>query len=142
MLRKLALKKKSLNKSNLKDLNNFAHLGNFSKKLKTFKSDYENLERFIDDFEKYLETQIETPSLKLSTQDRIFEGIVNRLDILSDFKKIVIRIYLESQKNPKGLEAIIKRKTGQPINILLRLLPLGPDRVGREYVYPDFLCLV
>ena len=108
MLRKLALKNKSLNKSNLKDLNNFAHLGNFSKKLKTFKSDYENLERFIDDFEKYLETQIETPSLKLNTQDRIFEGIVNRLDILSDFKKIVIRIYLESQKNPKLLITLNK----------------------------------
>ena len=108
MLRKLALKNKSLNKSNLKNLNNFAHLGNFSKKLKTFKSDYENLERFIDDFEKYLETQIETPSLKLNTQDRIFEGIVNRLDILSDFKKIVIRIYLESQKNPKLLITLNK----------------------------------
>ena len=108
MLRKLALKNKSLNKSNLKDLNNFAHLGNFSKKLKTFKSDYENLESFIDDFEKYLETQIETPSLKLNSQDRIFEGIVNRLDILSDFKKIVIRIYLESQKNPKLLITLNK----------------------------------
>ena len=108
MLRKLALKSKSLNKSNLKNLNNFAHLGNFSKKLKTFKSDYENLERFIDDFEKYLETQIETPSLKLNTQDKIFEGIVNRLDVLSDFKKIVIRIYLESQKNPKLLITLNK----------------------------------
>ena len=103
MLRKLALKKKLLNNSGLKDLNNFAHLGNFPKKLKTFNSDYENLERFIDDFEKYVETQIETPSLKLNTQDRIFEGIVNRLDALSDFKKIVNRIYLESQKNPKLL---------------------------------------
>ena len=108
MLRKLALKNKFLNKSNLKDLNNFAHLGNFSKKLKTFNTDYENLEMFIDDFEKYLETQIETPSLKLNTQDRIFEGIVNRLDILSDFKKIVIRIYLESQKNPKLLITLNK----------------------------------
>ena len=108
MLRKLALKDKVLNKSNLKDLNNFAHLGNFSKKLKTFKTDYENLEIFIDDFEKYLETQIETPSLKLNTQDKIFEGIVNRLDVLSDFKKIVIRIYLESQKNPKLLITLNK----------------------------------
>ena len=108
MLRKLALKNKSLNKSKLKNLNNFAHLGNFSKKLKTFKTDYENLERFIDDFEKYLETQIETPSLKLNTQDKIFEGIVNRLDVLSDFKKIVIRIYLESQKNPKLLITLNK----------------------------------
>ena len=101
MLRKLVLKNKALNKSNLKDINKFAHLGNFQKKLKTFKSDYENFERFIDDFEKYLETQIETPSLRLNSQDRIFEGIVNRLDVLSDFKKIAIRIYLESQKNPK-----------------------------------------
>lgn len=103
MLRKLALKNKVLNKSNLKDLNNFAHLGNFSKKLKSFNSDYINLERFIEDFEKYLETQIDAPSIKLNTQDRIFEGIVNRLDVLSNFKKIVIRIYLESQKNPKLL---------------------------------------
>ena len=82
MLRKLALKKKVLNKSNLKDLNNFAHLGNFQKKLKTFNPGYKNLEGFINDFEKYIETQIETPSLKLNLQDRIFEGIVNRLDIL------------------------------------------------------------
>ena len=103
MLRKLALKKKALNKSNLKDLNNFAHLGNFPKKLKTFNSNYENFESFLEDFEKYLENQIEVPSSKLNSQDRIFEGIVNRLDVLSDFKKIVIRIYLESQKNPRLL---------------------------------------
>ena len=108
MLRKLALKNKSLNKSSLKALNNFAHLGNFSKKLKTLNLDYENFERFIDDFEKYVETQIETPSLKLNSQDRIFEGIVNRLDVLSDYKKIVIRIYLESQKNPRLLIVLNK----------------------------------
>ena len=101
MLRILVLKNKALNKSNLKDLNNFAHLGSFQKKLKTLNSNYENIESFLVDFEKYLETQIETPSSNLNSQDRIFEGIVNRLDVLSDFKKIVIRIYLESQKNPK-----------------------------------------
>jgi len=77
VLRKLALKNKALNKSNLINLNNSAHLGNFPKKLKTLNSDYENLELFIDDFEKYLETQIETPSLRLNSQDKIFEGIVN-----------------------------------------------------------------
>ena len=108
MLRKLVLKNKALNKSNLKDLNNFAHLGNFSKKLKTFNSNYENFERFLEDFEKYLETQIELPSLKLNSQDKIFEGIVNRLDVLSNFKKIVIRTYLESQKNPKLLITLNK----------------------------------
>ena len=108
MLRKLVLKKKVLNKYNLKDLNNFAHSGNFKKKLKIFNSNYENFENFIDDFEKYLETQIETPSLGLNSQDVIFEGIVNRFDVLSDFKKIVIRIYLESQKNPKLLISLNK----------------------------------
>ena len=103
MLRKLVLKNKALNKSNLKDLNNFAHLGNFSKKLKNYNSNYENFESFMEDFEKYIETQIETPSSNLNSKDRIFEGIVNRLDVLCDFKKIAIRIYLESQKNPKLL---------------------------------------
>ena len=103
MLRKLVLKNKALNKSNLKDLNNFAHLGNFSIKLKNYNSNYENFESFMEDFEKYIETQTETPSSNLNSQDRIFEGIVNRLDVLCDFKKIAIRIYLESQKNPKLL---------------------------------------
>ena len=108
MLRKLVLKNKAINKSNLKDLNNFAHLGNFPKKLKTFNSNYENFESFLEDFEKYIETQIETPSSKLNSQDSIFEGIINRLDVLSEFKKIVIRIYLESQKNPKLLITLNK----------------------------------
>ena len=108
MLRKSALKNKILNKSNLKALNNSAHLGNFTNKLRAYNSDYKNLEMFIDDFEKYLETQIDTPSLKLNSQDKIFEGIVTRLDVLSDFKKIVIRIYLESQKNPNLLITLNK----------------------------------
>ena len=66
MLRKLALKNKLLNKSNLKDIDNFAHLGNFQKKLKTFKSDYDNLEIFIDDFEKYIELRIIIPKKRAS----------------------------------------------------------------------------
>ena len=32
-----------------------------------------------------------------------------------------------------------QRKTGQPVNILLRLLPFGPDRIGRSNVHPAFL---
>ena len=129
MLRKLALKNRVLNKPNLKVLNNFAHLGNFQKKLRTFNPDYENLERFIDDFEKYLETQIEVPSLKLNSQDRIFEGIVNRLDILSDFKKIVIRIYLESQKNPKLL-IILNKYIYKYFNGFLK----SPISLGTSYL--------
>ena len=133
MLRKLALKNKTLNKSNLKDLNNFAHLGNFPKKLKTFNPIYENLERFINDFEKFIETQIETPSLKLNSQDRIFEGIVNRLDVLSDFKKIAIRIYLESQKNPKLLITLNKYIHKYFSNFLKSPISLGTSYL--IYIY-------
>ena len=35
--------------------------------------------------------------------------------------------------------AVNQRKTGRPVNILLRLLPLGPDRIGRSNVQPAFL---
>jgi len=102
------LKSKFINNNNLKDLNNFAHSDKFLKKLKSFKSDYENFEIFLDDFEKYIETQIDTPSLKLNSQDKIFEGIINRLDVLSYYKKIAIRVYLETQKNPKLLITLNK----------------------------------
>lgn len=102
------MKSKVINNNNLKDLNNFAHSDKFLKKLKSFKSDYENFEIFLDDFEKYIETQIDTPSLKLNSQDKIFEGIINRLDVLSYYKKIAIRVYLETQKNPKLLITLNK----------------------------------
>jgi hypothetical protein len=102
------LKSKVINNNNLKDLNNFAHSVKFLKKLKSFNSDYENFEIFLDDFEKYIETQIDTPSLKLNSQDKIFEGIINRLDVLSYYKKIAIRVYLETQKNPKLLITLNK----------------------------------
>ena len=102
------MKSKVINNNNLKDLNNFAHSVKFLKKLKSFNSDYENFEIFLDDFEKYIETQIDTPSLKLNSQDKIFEGIINRLDVLSYYKKIAIRVYLETQKNPKLLITLNK----------------------------------
>ena len=34
-----------------------------------------------------------------------------------------------------------QRKTGQPVSILLRLLPFGPDRIGRSNVHPAFLSI-
>ena len=102
------MKSKVINNNNLKDLNNFAHSDKFLKKLKSLNSDYENFEIFLDDFEKYIETQIDTPSLKLNSQDKIFEGIINRLDVLSHYKKIAIRVYLETQKNPKLLITLNK----------------------------------
>ena len=102
------MKSKVINNNNLKDLNNFAYSDKFLKKLKSFNSDYENFEIFLDDFEKYIETQIDTPSIKLNSQDKIFEGIINRLDVLSYYKKIAIRVYLETQKNPKLLITLNK----------------------------------
>ena len=94
-------KKQNLNKLNLKKLNNIAHLNNFSSKIKSINSEYRDFNIFIKDFEHFISTELKTPSNDLSLQDKIFEGIVNRLDLLNNYKNITLRIYLESQKKPK-----------------------------------------
>ena len=71
-----------------------AHLKSFHSKIKSICSDYQDLNIFIS-------TELKVPSKDLSTQDKIFEGIINRLDFLNDYKNITLRIYLESQKKPK-----------------------------------------
>ena len=78
-----------------------AHLKSFPSKIKSISSDYQDLNIFIKDFENFISTELKVPSKDLSTQDKIFEGIINRLDFLNDYKNITLRIYLESQKNPK-----------------------------------------
>ena len=90
-----------LNKTNLKKLNSMAHLKSFSSKIKSISSDYRDLNIFIKDFENFISIELKVPSKDLSTQDKIFEGIINRLDFLNDYKNITLRIYLESQKKPK-----------------------------------------
>ena len=77
-----------------------AHLKNFPSKIKSISSDYQDLNIFIKDFENFISTELKVPSKDLSTQDKIFEGIINRLDFLNDYKNITLRIYLESQKKP------------------------------------------
>ena len=94
-------KKQNLNKTNLKKLNSMAHLKSFPSKIKSISSDYQDLNIFIKDFENFISTELKVPSKDLSTQDKIFEGIINRLDFLNDYKNITLRIYLESQKKPK-----------------------------------------
>ena len=94
-------KTQNLNKTNLKKLNSTAHLKNFPSKIKSISSDYQDLNIFIKDFENFISTELKVPSKDLSTQDKIFEGIINRLDFLNDYKNITLRIYLESQKKPK-----------------------------------------
>ena len=101
MLRKLVLKNKDLNKTFLKKLNDIAHLNSFSKKLTSFDKKYKNFGLFITDYQNYLLENMEHPPRNLSVKDKIFEGIIYRLDALSDYKNITLKIYLESQKNPK-----------------------------------------
>ena len=90
-----------LNKINLKKFNEIAHLQNFYQKIKYFNSEYEDFDNFIKDFEHFISTKLKIPSNDLSSEDKIFEGIINRLDFLNNYKNIVLRIYLESQKKPK-----------------------------------------
>ena len=85
-----------------------AHLKSFSSKIKSISSDYQDLNIFIKDFENFIATELKIPSKDLSTQDKIFEGIINRLDFLNDYKNITLRIYLESQKKPKYFLSLSK----------------------------------
>ena len=97
------MKKKAqkLNKTNLKKLNNIAHLKSFHTKIKSVNSEYDDFNIFIKDFEYFISTELKPPANDLSSEDKIFEGIISRLDSLSDYKNITVKIYLESQKNPK-----------------------------------------
>ena len=91
----------NLNKSNLKKLNNVAHLKSFPSKIKSVNSVYQDFNIFIRDFEYFISTELKAPPKELSLQDKIFEGIINRLDFLNNYKNITLRIYLEAQKKPK-----------------------------------------
>jgi len=94
-------KTQNLNKTNLKKLNKIAHLKSFPSRIKSISSEYQDLNIFIKDFEKFISTELKIPANELSLQDKIFEGIINRLDFLNDYKNLTLRIYLESQKKPK-----------------------------------------
>ena len=102
------MKKKDLNKTFLKQINDIAHSKSLFTKLKKFNRQYSNFGEFINDFEVYLSDKIEPPPKNLSSQDQIFEAIILRLDTLSDYKNLAIKIYLETQKNPKYLPIINK----------------------------------
>ena len=94
-------KTQNLNKTNLKKLNTIAHLKSFPSKIRLINSEYQDFNIFVKDFENFVSTELKIPSKDLSLQDKIFEGIINRLDFLNDYKNITLRIYLESQKKPK-----------------------------------------
>ena len=127
------LKKKVLNKVFLSQINKIAHSSKLFTQLKKFNKDYSNFDIFIDDFEIFLANKIDIPSKDLSSQDRIFEGIILRLDYLLEYKNLVIKIYLESQKNPKYFLTINKYLTKYFKNYLKS--PLEYTTAYAIYVY-------
>lgn len=127
------MKKKVLNKVFLRQINKIAHSSKLFTQLKKFNKDYSNFDIFIDDFEIFLADKIDIPSKDLSSQDRIFEGIILRLDYLLEYKNLVIKIYLESQKNPKYFLTINKYLTKYFKNYLKS--PLEYTTAYAIYVY-------
>jgi len=127
------LKKKVLNKVFLSQINKIAHSSKLFTQLKKFNKDYSNFDIFIDDFEIFLADKIDIPSKDLSSQDKIFEGIILRLDYLLEYKNLVIKIYLESQKNPKYFLTINKYLTKYFKNYLKS--PLEYTTAYAIYVY-------
>ena len=127
------LKKKVLNKVFLSQINKIAHSSKLFTQLKKFNKGYSNFDIFINDFEIFLADKIDIPSKDLSSQDRIFEGIILRLDYLLEYKNLVIKIYLESQKNPKYFLTINKYLTKYFKNYLKS--PLDYTTAYAIYVY-------
>ena len=127
------MKKKVLNKVFLRQINKIAHSSKLFTQLKKFNKDYSNFDIFIDDFEIFLADKIDIPSKDLSSKDRIFEGIILRLDYLLEYKNLVIKIYLESQKNPKYFLTINKYLTKYFKNYLKS--PLEYTTAYAIYVY-------
>lgn len=127
------MKKKVLNKVFLSQINKIAHSSKLFTQLKKFNKDYSNFDIFIDDFEIFLADKIDIPSKDLSSQDRIFEGIILRLDYLLEYKNLVIKIYLESQKNPKYFLTINKYLTKYFKNYLKS--PLEYTTAYAIYIY-------
>ena len=127
------MKKKVLNKVFLSQINKIAHSSKLFTHLKKFNKDYSNFDIFIDDFEIFLADKIDIPSKDLSSQDRIFEVIILRLDYLLEYKNLVIKIYLESQKNPKYFLTINKYLTKYFKNYLKS--PLEYTTAYAIYVY-------
>ncbi len=117
----------------MSQINKIAHSSKLFTQLKKFNKGYSNFDIFINDFEIFLADKIDIPSKDLSPQDRIFEGIILRLDYLLEYKNLVIKIYLESQKNPKYFLTINKYLTKYFKNYLKS--PLEYTTAYAIYVY-------
>ena len=93
----------------LSSLNLIAHNDKFNKALIKINKDYSNFENFITSFEKYVNKKLLTKKKnKYSFDDKLFDSIITRLEILDKHKKIALRIYLESQKNNRYFLVLTK----------------------------------
>ena len=93
----------------LSSLNSIAHNDKFHKALIKINKDYANFENFITSFEKYVNKKLLTiKKNKYSFDDKLFDSIITRLEILDKHKKIALRIYLESQKNNRYFLVLTK----------------------------------
>ena len=93
----------------LSSLNLIAHNDKFNKALIKINKDYSNFENFITSFEKYVNKKLLTiKKNKYSFNDKLFDSIITRLEILDKHKKIALRIYLESQKNNRYFLVLTK----------------------------------
>ena len=91
---------RSFTEKQLKIINSIAHSNKFHASLKKINKDYSNFENFITDFESHINKKLITAKKNnYSTEDMIFDSIINRLELLNNYKKIAIRIFLESQKD-------------------------------------------
>lgn len=93
----------------LSSINSIAHKNEFLKALIKINKDYSNFENFITSFEKYVNKKLLTiKKNKYSFEDKLFDSIITRLEILNKHKKIALRIYLESQKNNRYFLVLTK----------------------------------
>ena len=87
----------------LKKFNLVAHKNNFLKELQKIDKKIHSLNDFSTKFETTLEKKFNTIAVSSSSnfEDIIFETIIQRLEILEAYKPIAIKLYLESQRDPK-----------------------------------------
>ena len=93
---------KILTKSQLKLINDNAHRSNFFISLKKIDKEFINFNNFINAYEIHINNNLlSKKNIDSNFEDTLFESIISRLEHLDNYKKITLKIYLESQKNTK-----------------------------------------
>jgi|TARA_B100000787_G_scaffold170041_2_gene163602 hypothetical protein len=86
----------------LKSLENLAHSEKIYSSLKKIDKDYNDFSKFIYAYEIYVNKNLfKVHNSPNSIEDKIFESIISRLEFLNNYKKLSLKIYLESQKNSR-----------------------------------------